>query len=91
MCKRLETPIYPGLRRELEKRTGRRMTKVAQLYAHASRQISNLQDSLDLAEAACDAVVQALPRSLAFHRNKIGKQRRLVNSNRTLCDQSGSI
>jgi len=75
MCKRLETPIYPGLRRELEKRIRRRMTKVARLYAHASQQIINLQGSNDLAEAACDAVVRGQPRSLAIHRNKIRKQR----------------
>jgi len=42
MCERLEKPIYPGLRPELEKRRRRRRTTIAQLYAHASQQIINL-------------------------------------------------
>jgi hypothetical protein len=33
------------------------MTKVAQLYTHASQQIINLQGPHDLAATACDAVV----------------------------------
>jgi hypothetical protein len=60
MCQRLEKPIYPGLRPELQKRIRRRTTKVAQLYAHASQQIINLQGSNDLAATACDAVVRRL-------------------------------
>jgi hypothetical protein len=60
MCTRLEKPVYPGLRPELEKRIRRRMTKVAQLYAHASQQIINLQSTPSVAEAACDAVVRRL-------------------------------
>jgi len=36
------------------------MTKVAQLYAHASQQIINLQGSNDLAATARDAVVGRL-------------------------------
>ena len=56
MCQRLEKPIYPGPP-ELQKRIRRRMTKVAQLNAHASQQIINLQGSNDLAATACDAVV----------------------------------
>jgi hypothetical protein len=60
MCQRLEKPIHPGLRPELQKRIRRRMTKVAQLYAHASQQIINLQGSNDLAATACDAVVRRL-------------------------------
>jgi len=60
MCQRLEKPIYPGLRPELQKRIRRGMGKVAQLDAHASRQIINLQGSNDLAATACDAVVRGL-------------------------------
>jgi len=60
MCKRLEQPIYPGLRPELEKRIRRRMTKVAQLYAHASQQIISLSGKPELAAEACDAVVRRL-------------------------------
>ena len=60
MCKRLESPIYPGLRPELEKRVRHRMTKVAQLYAHASQQIINMKDSPELVSEACDAVVRRL-------------------------------
>jgi hypothetical protein len=40
--------------------TGRRLTKVAKLYAHASQQIINLQSSPDVAAAACDAIVRRL-------------------------------
>ena len=36
------------------------MSKVAQLYAHASQQIINLQGSNDLVETACGAVVRRL-------------------------------
>jgi|SRR6267154_2944828 len=46
-----------GLRPALQKRIGRGMSKIAQLYAHASQQIINLQGSNDLAATACDAVV----------------------------------
>jgi 2-polyprenyl-3-methyl-5-hydroxy-6-metoxy-1,4-benzoquinol methylase len=60
MCTRLESPIYPGLRPELEKRIRRRMTKVAQLYAHASEKIISFGDSPDLVSEACDAVVRRL-------------------------------
>jgi SAM-dependent methyltransferase len=60
MCKRLETPIYPGLRPDLEKRIRRRMTKVAQLYAHASQTIIDLQNKPELAASACDSVVRRL-------------------------------
>lgn len=61
MCKRLEKPIYPGLRPIGEKRIRRRMTtKVAQLYAHAGQQIINPQGSGNVAGAACDAVVRRL-------------------------------
>jgi hypothetical protein len=62
MCARLEKPIYPGLRPELEKRIQRRMTKIAQLYAHASQQIIDMQssDAKDLTANACDAVVRRL-------------------------------
>src|SRR5882762_900253 len=60
MCTRLEKPVYPGLRPALEKKIRRRMTKIAQLYAHASQQIIELQASPDLATAACDAVVRRL-------------------------------
>jgi SAM-dependent methyltransferase len=64
MCTRLEAPIYPGLRPKLERQIHRRMTKVAQLYAHASQQIIDMQgDSEELKEitaAACDAVVRRL-------------------------------
>jgi hypothetical protein len=56
----LEKPVYPGLRPERETRIRRRMTKVAQLYAHASQQIINLQSTPSVAEAACDAVVRRL-------------------------------
>jgi len=59
MCQRLEKPIYPGPL-ELQKRIRRRMTKVAQLNAHASQQIINLQGSNDLAATARDAVVRRL-------------------------------
>ena len=60
MCTRLESPIYPGLRPELEKRIRRRMTKVAQLYAHASEQIISFGSSPELVSEACDAVVRRL-------------------------------
>jgi DUF1680 family protein len=60
MCQRLEKPIYPGLRPELQKRIRRGMGKVAQLDAHASRQIINLQGSNDLAATTCDAAVRRL-------------------------------
>jgi 2-polyprenyl-3-methyl-5-hydroxy-6-metoxy-1,4-benzoquinol methylase len=62
MCTRLEKPIYPGLRPELAKRIHRRMTKVAQLYAHASQQIINMQNTnaKDLTAEACDSVVRRL-------------------------------
>jgi hypothetical protein len=60
MCQRLEKPIYRALRPELQKRIRRRMSKVAQLYAHASQQTINLQGSNDLAATACDAVVRRL-------------------------------
>jgi 2-polyprenyl-3-methyl-5-hydroxy-6-metoxy-1,4-benzoquinol methylase len=60
MCTRLEKPIFPGLRPELEKRIRRRMTKVAQLYAHASQHIIELQSTKEMAAAACDAVVRRL-------------------------------
>jgi SAM-dependent methyltransferase len=60
MCTRLEKSIYPGLRPELEKRIRRRMTKVAQLYAHASQRIIELQSSKEISAAACDAVVRRL-------------------------------
>jgi hypothetical protein len=43
-----------------QKRIRRRMSKVAQLYAHARQQIINLQGSNDLVETACDAVVRRL-------------------------------
>jgi len=43
-----------------QKRIRRRMSKVAQLYAHASQQIINLQGSNDLVETACGAVVRRL-------------------------------
>ena len=52
--------MYPGLRPVPEKRIRRRMTKVAQLYAHAGQQIINLRGSGDVAGAACDAVVRRL-------------------------------
>ena len=62
MCTRLEKPIHPGLRPELEKRIHRRMTRVAQLYAHASQQIIDMQNSnaKELMASACDAVVRRL-------------------------------
>lgn len=60
MCTRLEQPIYSGLRPELEKRIRRRMTKVAQLYAHASQQIIGLQSNPELLATACDSVVRRL-------------------------------
>ena len=60
MCKRLEQPIFPGLRPELETRIRRRMTLVARLYAHASEQIIALQDQPEILAAACDAVVRRL-------------------------------
>jgi hypothetical protein len=60
MCKRLEKPIYPGLRPELEKRIRRRVTKVARLYAHASQTIIDLQDRQELAATACDSVTRRL-------------------------------
>jgi hypothetical protein len=56
----LEKPIYPGLRPELGKPIRRRMTKVAQLYAHASQTIIELQDQQELAATACDSVVRRL-------------------------------
>jgi hypothetical protein len=60
LCKRLETPIYPGLRPELEKRVRHRMTRVAQLYAHASQQIISLSASPEVMAEACDTVVRRL-------------------------------
>jgi 2-polyprenyl-3-methyl-5-hydroxy-6-metoxy-1,4-benzoquinol methylase len=60
MCARLEKEIYPGLRPALQKRIKRRMTKIAQLHAHASQQIISLQASPEIAAAACDAVVRRL-------------------------------
>src|SRR5579859_1563490 len=60
LCTRLESPIFPGLRPELEKRVRRRMKKVAQLYAHASERIISFRDSPDLVSEACDAVVRRL-------------------------------
>jgi hypothetical protein len=62
MCTRLEKPVYPRLRPELQKRIHHRMTKVAQLYAHASQQIINMEKSSakDLVAAACDSVVRRL-------------------------------
>jgi 2-polyprenyl-3-methyl-5-hydroxy-6-metoxy-1,4-benzoquinol methylase len=60
MCKRLEREIYPGLRPTLQKRIRHRMTKVAQLYAHASQQIIHLENQPDLFAEACDAVVRRL-------------------------------
>jgi 2-polyprenyl-3-methyl-5-hydroxy-6-metoxy-1,4-benzoquinol methylase len=59
MCTRLESEIFPGLRPELAKKIRRRMTKVAQLYAHASQQIVGMSDARQMAEA-CDAVVRRL-------------------------------
>jgi len=60
MCTRLEAPIHPGLRPELERRIRRRMTKVAQLYAHASQQIIALGNQPELMAEACDSVVRRL-------------------------------
>lgn len=60
MCRRLESPIHAGLRPELEKRIRHRMTKVAQLYAHASQQIISLSESPDIMAEACDSVVRRL-------------------------------
>ena len=60
MCTRLEQPIHSGLRPELQSRIRRRMVKVAQLYAHASQQIIQLQSDPDLLAAACDSVVRRL-------------------------------
>lgn len=60
MCSRLEREIYPGLRPALAQKIRRRMTKVAQLYAHASEQIIALRDNPALLEVACDAVVRRL-------------------------------
>ena len=60
MCRRLEQEIYPGLRPELERRIRRRMTRVAQLYAHASEQIIALRDQPEVLAEACDAVVRRL-------------------------------
>ncbi len=60
MCKRLESEIHPGLRPALQKRVRHRMTKVAQLYAHASQQIILLQNQPELFAEACDAVVRRL-------------------------------
>jgi hypothetical protein len=62
MCARLEKPIHAGRRPELEKRIHRRMTKVAQLYAHASQQNVDMQASnaQELMADACDAVVRRL-------------------------------
>ncbi|HUI75241.1 MAG TPA: methyltransferase domain-containing protein [Candidatus Acidoferrum sp.] len=60
MCTRLQSEIHPGLRPALQKRIRLRMTRVAQLYAHASEQIIALQNRPDLLEVACDAVVRRL-------------------------------
>jgi len=60
MCTRLESEIYPGLRPALARNVRRRMTKVAQLYAHASQQIIALQDQPALLAEACDSVVRRL-------------------------------
>jgi 2-polyprenyl-3-methyl-5-hydroxy-6-metoxy-1,4-benzoquinol methylase len=60
MCKRLEQEIYPGLRPALQKRIRHRMTKVAQLYAHASQQIIRLENQPELFAEACDSVVRRL-------------------------------
>ena len=60
MCTRLEKEIYPGLRPELQRKIRHRMMKVAQLYTHASQQIIGLQNSPEVAGAACDAVVRRL-------------------------------
>jgi hypothetical protein len=48
MCKRLEKTNLSWRAPELEKRSRRRMTKIAQLCAHASQQIINLQGSMTL-------------------------------------------
>ena len=72
MCERLEMPIYAGLRPELEKRIRirSRMTQVAQLYAHASQTIIDLQGQQELAATACDSLVRRLlPGALAAYRN----------------------
>jgi 2-polyprenyl-3-methyl-5-hydroxy-6-metoxy-1,4-benzoquinol methylase len=60
MCTRLEREVYPGLRPDLAKRIRRRMTAVAALYAHASKQIASMADNPELSAAACDAVVRRL-------------------------------
>ncbi len=87
MC-RLEKPIYPGLRPELEKRSRRRMTKIARLCAHASQQIINLQGFNDVAEAACDAVVHSLSPGLWRFIGIKSENNRIVNSERSIADQS---
>jgi len=50
----------PVMRQRVLKRIRRRMTKVAQLYAHASEQIISFGSSPELVSEACDAVVRRL-------------------------------
>jgi hypothetical protein len=69
MCKRLEKPIYPGLRPQLEKRIRRRMTKIAQLYAHAPANHQSARFQSPCRGGLRRSCAETLPQSLAFHRD----------------------
>ncbi len=60
------------------------MTKVAQFYAHAGQQISNLQGLNDLAATACDAVVRRLCLGLWRSENSTPLELSLPISNQRL-------
>ncbi|HVN08703.1 MAG TPA: methyltransferase domain-containing protein [Patescibacteria group bacterium] len=57
MCIQLKQDLWPDLRPELGQRMKKRMTKIAQLYVHASRQLQEIAAKQpELLEAACDAI-----------------------------------
>jgi SAM-dependent methyltransferase len=61
LCAKLQAgDLWPDLRPELSKRMRRRITRLAQLYVHASRQLPGLANNLPLLESACDAIVGRL-------------------------------
>jgi SAM-dependent methyltransferase len=61
MCGKLENgDLWPDLRPELKRRMRQRITKLAQLYVHASRQLPRMIDDPGRLEQACDAIVARL-------------------------------
>jgi SAM-dependent methyltransferase len=61
LCSKLQQgDLWPDLRPELSKRMRRRITKLAQLYVHASRQLPRMAHDFRLVEQACDAIVGRL-------------------------------